>query len=557
MADERAKRHLDRWRSLKGSRGTWDQHWEDLARVMLPRRMGFASTQVPGDKRTDDLFDGTPMQEARGLANTLGAMLRPDGQEWFFLRTADDFDMGTDEAKDWLADTEERMRDAFADPRARFRQATGEADLDLVVFGTAVVFEGEGKTLNHLLFQSIHLKDACPYFDEQGNCAGLYRRRMLTAYQAMEFFGLEKLSAKVKEQIRQEKYEELAEYLHCVSPRQMGRPDALLSINQPYADLWIDVAEGSIVKEAGFVDFPFIVPRWDTSSGEEYGRSPGMIALPDANTLQAMGETLLIAGQRAADPPIMAPNDGAFHEINTIPGGLAYYDADTASRMGRIPIEPMVTGANMPLTLEMQESTRNQVRNAFLRNLFNLPQPGEATMTATEIVARQQQFVRETGPVFGRLETDYTAPIVERAFRIMLRAGAFLPIPEVLAGRKVRFEYESPIKRIREQAEAVAAQAWVADHVTIAAETQMPDVLDPINFDEYSAFTARANSLPHRLLNGRQAIEAKRQARAEQQEQAAQLEMAQAGAKAMKDAGTTPGIKESLEQAAGVPRKAA
>jgi hypothetical protein len=549
MADERAKQHIDRYRNKLANRGVYDQHFEDLARVHLPQRIGFTSTRVPGDKRTDDLFDGTPMQEARGLANTVGAMVRPDGQDWFFIRTVDDSDQTTDEARDWLADSQDRMRQAFADPKARFRQVTGEADLDLVVFGTAVIFVGEGKNLANLLLQSLHLKDANPDFDEDGNAIGMYRSRMLNVWQAASHFGLAKLSDRVKSLFREEKYNEKVEFLHCVHPRNYGRPDALLAINLPYEDVWIELAEATIVQERGFNEFPFIVPRWDTSSGEDFGRSPGMISLPDANTLQAMGETLLVAGQRAADPPLAVPADGSFNEINTIPGGLAFYDPDTAQKIGRNPFFPLETGANMPLTREMQQDTRNQVGGAFMRQLFNLPQPGDATMTATEVNARLQQFIREAGPVFGRLETDYTAPLVERAFKIMLRANAFLPIPDALAGKSVRFEYESPVKRIREKAEAVSAQAWVTDHVNIAKETMKMDVLDPINFDEYSAFTAEANGLPHKLVNGRQAVAAQRQQRQAAAGAAQKLQMAQQAAETAQTAGSVPGIKQLLENA--------
>jgi hypothetical protein len=361
MADERAKSHIERYQRLMGGRGAWSQHAEDLVRLMQPGRMGFTSATVPGDRRTDDLYDGTPMQAARGLANATGGLLRPQGQKWFFLRTSDDVDEAGDEGKAWLADTEERMRNAFDDPKSRFRQATGETDLDLAVIGTAVLYEGEGSKRNHLLFQSIHLKDACPYFDEDGRAAGLYRVRRLTLRQAMEKFGLAALSDASKEAIRNEKYEEETDFLHCVTPRAEGRANALLARNFPYTDLWIEMRDQRIVQDGGFREFPFIVPRWDTSSGEAYGRSPGMIALPDASTLQAMGETLLIAGQRAADPPLGAPADGAFHEINTVPGGLAYYDPDTAAKIGGNPFFPIESGARMPLTVEMQRDMRQQV----------------------------------------------------------------------------------------------------------------------------------------------------------------------------------------------------
>jgi len=79
VAIERVNRLFKRWETLKGDKSKWNSHWDDLARVQLPRRLGFASTTVEGERRTDDIFDGTPMQAARGLANAVGGMLRPGG----------------------------------------------------------------------------------------------------------------------------------------------------------------------------------------------------------------------------------------------------------------------------------------------------------------------------------------------------------------------------------------------------------------------------------------------------------------------------------------------
>ncbi len=525
-ASERAKKHIRLFRDRQSGRSVWNEHWDDLVRVMLPRRLGFASAPVSGERRTDDLYDGTPQQAARGLANAIGGMLRPEGQKFFFLKTGENEDEKTGEAKEWLADTEERMDDAFKNPKARFRQATGECDLDLVVLGTGCIFEGEGRELNHLLFQSVHLKDAFPGVDADGAVNSMYRQRTLTVQQAVDEFSLANVSEDVRKKYRDEKYGDKTDYLHCVVRRDGGREDALLARNYPYTDLWIDMTAQEEVRDGGFRDFPFIFPRWDTSSGEDYGRSPGMIALPDANTLQAMGETILVAGQRAADPPLAAPFDGFMTEYNTFPGGLVHYDIETAQTIGRIPVQPIESGTNLPITRDMQSDLRDQIFRAFLKNILNLPIEGPQ-MTATEVMQRKEEFLREIGPVFGRLETDYTAPLVERAFRVMFRAGVFAPVPPALLGRSVRFEYESPVKRIRQQIEARAAELWAGQQVELSVKTGRPEILDNVDFDELARFTHEAAALPGRILKGADKVAAIRQHRQEQQQQAAQVAAAQ------------------------------
>jgi len=550
MADDAVADIIKRWEALQGARGAWLGHWEDLARLHLPRRMGFTSSPVNGDRRTEDLYDGTPMQAARGLANAIGGMLRPPGMNGLKMKADDGGD--DDEAQAWLASSGDKVKEALETPKARFRQATGEADLDLVVFGTAVLFENESVRgpVSNLMFQSLHLKDVCVFYNDEGEPEGMFRTRDYTVRQAIARFGQDNLSQALRQKLTSNPIgtlDEKLKMLHVVIPRKDAKPGAVLARNLPFADYWIEVDAKHRVKVGGFHEFPFIVPRWDTSSGEDYGRSPGMIALPDAATLQAMGETMLVAGQRVADPPLMAPNDGSFSEANTFPGGISYYDVETAAVMGgKNPFFPLETGANLPITREMQMDVREQVFAAFYRNVLNLPVDGPE-MTATEVVQRKEEFIREIGPVFGRLETDYTAPMVNRAFSIMLRAGAFDPIPESLQGRSVRFEYESPVKRIRQQIEASAARMWVAEHIEAAVALQRPEIMDAVNFDNYSRFSAEASGIPNGIVNGADAVEAIRKQRAEAQQQAMEMQAAEQAANVAKttaDAASAAGLTE-------------
>lgn len=535
MAEERGKALVKRWRALKEVRAPHMAYCDDLARVMLPQRVGFTSQVEPGQRRTDEIFDGTGMQAARGLANATGGMLRPDGQQWVFIEAADEESKADDEAKEWLADSEDRLTQALDSPRARFRQALGEGDLDLVVFGMASVFTGETDSMDNLLFQTLHPKDATPFFNEEGAPEGMFRSRSLKVRQARDKFGVDNLSDAVKKKIEQDKLDDSVEFLHAVLPRKEAQKGASGARNMPFASLWMETESGKIARESGYREFPFAVPRWDTSSGDDTGMSPGMIALPDTNTLQAMEETILIAGQRAAAPPLLAPNDGTFDAANTFPDGITYYDADLAKTLGRIPVGPMDSGGSLPIVVQMQDNKRQQVFAAYLRNVLNLPVEGPQ-MTATEVMQRKEEFIREVGPVFGRLETDYTAPIIERAFLIMFRAGGFAPVPDSLAGKKIRFRYQSPVKKIRQQVEAAAARMWALELVEL--EQIRPGALDVLNIDEYARFQAEANNVPQRIIVSKDRVAEIRTQRLAQQQQAAEAAMLEgtvdAGTKIMK-----------------------
>ncbi|HYF53316.1 MAG TPA: hypothetical protein VEA41_03570, partial [Salinarimonas sp.] len=88
--DPRADALVKRFKAGQRDLGLYHNHCEDLARVFSPGRLGFTSQRQEGDRRSDDIYDGTGMQAARALANAIDDMLWPDGEQSFFLETLDD-----------------------------------------------------------------------------------------------------------------------------------------------------------------------------------------------------------------------------------------------------------------------------------------------------------------------------------------------------------------------------------------------------------------------------------------------------------------------------------
>ncbi len=135
-------------------------------------------------------------------------------------------------------------------------------------------------------------------------------------------------------------------------------------------------------------------------------------------------------------------------------------------------------------------------------------------------------MVREIGPLFGRLESDYTAPMVERAFNIMLRAGAFGDVPPILAGREVEFEYASPVRRTRQLIERQAAQMF-RNEVFELQNAGFSEARDHFNMDEYVRLQAVYGGAPLKVLNSPKVVQQLREQRAQIQAQEDQAIKAQ------------------------------
>ena len=243
----------------------------------------------------------------------------------------------------------------------------------------------------------------------------------------------------------------------------------------------------------------------------------------------------------------MAYVEGQSLQEKIVAGPLKLKEAiDVATQIVGNPFFHLISGANLPITRDMQRDTRDQIMGAFFKNILNLPVQGPQ-MTATEVMARKDEFIREVGPVFGRFETDYNQPMAERQFAVMLRAGGFAPIPEVLQGENIKFEFELPVTKIRKQIEAAAALQWVGEIIEISSA--FPPALDLPNIDALARFSADAKALPHDIVNGRDMVAQLRKAKAEalaKQQQAANIDQGLQGVDQMATIAEKAGKAEQL-----------
>ena len=529
---------LQRFDKLSSRRSTWEDHWQDLGELFLPRQATFTAERTPGDKRQWRQFDGVPMQAARGLAASLDGLLKPKSERWFSIRTDNEAVNEDDEAKEWFEFAEERMWNVIYRPRARFLQRTGAVDLSLVVFGTGILFVGDRLMDGMIDLRTFPLKTCYMLEGADGQIDTLFRRFKLTARQAAQQFGEDRIGKETRDLLKSAADTE-CDFMHVVMPREDRRFDGAPQLAMPFASFWIDVKSKHTMREGGFQEMPYIVPRWDVTDDEVYGRSPAMVALPDASTLMQQAKTLLRAGHNAVDPPMLFPNDGMSSPLRTWPGSRTPYDPSIlANTHGRSPVFPLENGAKIPLGREMQQDSRDSVQAAFFRNVLQLPTQGPQ-MTATEILERREEFIRVIGPTFGRLESDYTYPMVDRIFNILLRAGQFGTlddIPDILSDREIVFELTSPLTRAMKRVETAGLRQTQEDLAGLIEFD--PTILDNYDLDVIAREVPEANGVPTSWLRQKDTVTKLRKDRAQQQAEMARAAAAQQAGEALIDAGS-------------------
>jgi hypothetical protein len=506
-----AKNLLSRFDRLKSQRQNWESHWQEVADYMQPRKADVTKTRSKGDKRTELIFDSSPLQSVELLAASLHGMMTNPSTPWFSLKFKNDGMEGEDEAKEWLESTTEIMYSVFN--KSNFQQEIFELYHDLITFGTAAMFIEEDDE-DDLKFSTRHINEMYISENDKGRIDTVFRKFRISARAAIQKF--KTVSTNIAVIAKKDPYEEV-EILHAVYPRSDFNPVKQDKENMPFESVYLDADSGDELSVSGFKEFPFVVPRYLKASHEIYGRSPAMTALPDVKMLNEMSKVIIKSAQKQVDPPLLVPDDGFMLPVRTVPGGLNFYRAGTRDR-----IEPLNIGANNTLGLNMEEQRRNSIRNAFYVNQLMM-QDGPQ-MTATEVIQRNEEKMRLLGPVLGRLQSELLKPLIDRAFAILMRRNLFAQAPDFLSGQDIEIEYVSPLAKAQKSTELSSIMRAIE---IMGSLSNVAPVFDHINMDKLVRHLTSIVGVPQKILKPQSELDAERQAQAQQQEQMQQMQQVQ------------------------------
>jgi len=509
-----ATKLLDRLASLEVARESWEEHWQDVADYIVPRKADFTRTRSAGDKRMEKIYDGTAIHASELLSASIHGMLTSASTNWFNLCFTNDMLQAEDEAKEWLEGVEQVMYAQFH--RSNFQEQIHELYHDLITFGTGVLYvETDGE--NGFRFETRHISECFLAEDPEGRVDTVYRKYKMSVRSAQKLFG-EEASSRINKLMKQDPHEEI-EIVHVVMPRDDRDAEKISSENKPYASIYIDPEEKVIIKESGFDEFPYMCPRYLKASFERgYGRSPAMQALPDVKMLNKMSEVTIRSAEKQVDPPLMLPDDGFMLPIRTVPGGLNFYRSGTRDRL-----EPLQIGANNPLGLQMEDQRRQAINSAFYVDQLTMG-VGGPMMTATEVVARTEEKMRLLGPVLGRLQAELLQPLINRCYNILTRQEKFAPPPPMLSGQDIDIEYVSPLAKAQRQTD-VQATLQMLQIVQPVAQID-PKIIDHLDADGLIKHLLKSLSIPASVTRSDDQVQAIRNQKAEEKEVQAQQQQA-------------------------------
>ncbi len=519
--------------------------WQEIASNFYPERAYFTTKRTLGMEFAVDLMTSYPILARRDLGNTLGTMLRPTAKEWFHIRTEKEV-QGDIEGRRWLEWAETVQRRAMYDRSTQFVRASKEGDHDFAAFGQCCISVELNRHGNALLYRCWHLRDLAWAENEEGKIGQVYRKWKPTVRDLVRLFG-DKVDEKVKKASEKDPFEEV-DCMHMVVESDMFDG----SFKEPYVSIYYDIANETVLEAVGLYHPIYVIPRWQTVSGSQYAYSPATVAaLPDARLIQAMTSTLLEAGEKLTNPPMIGVEDAIRSDISIYAGGFTSIDADYDERTGEA-LRPMkLDVGGMPIGIDMARDCRAMIAEAFYLNKFTMPQRA-AEMTAFEVGQRVQEYIRQALPIFEPMEMEYNGAVCEATFDLLQRGGAFgspYNMPKSLRDQTVQFRFESPL---HDAIEAEYSQKFLQGKALLADAAALdPTVIDIMDVKVAVRDALLGAGLPATWQRSDQEmadIAAKRQQAQNIQQTLATLQQGAGVAKTLGDASQSLGLNPAIQE---------
>ncbi|MDR0967683.1 MAG: head-tail connector protein [Rickettsiales bacterium] len=403
------KNLLQLYKKALDARAVWESRWDACQKFTLPT----------ADDDCANLFDSTAGDAAENLAASMYSLLTPPESAWINLEPENPL-LPADTAA--LATLALRAHLNNSD----FYTAIHQCYLDLVVLGTACLFMSE----NPIGADSAFSFTAIPMRDIAITNGAIFHTSVMPAIEIMEKYPIWTPPANIRASLKDNPFTPL----HLVQS---------LIGNDFVA--WIDCGgdiENNIVANGIFETNPYIIFRWSVASGEMYGRSPVLRALPDIKTANKVVELVLKNATISVSGIWQADDDGVINlsNINLTPGAII------PKAVGSSGLTPLKSGADFDVSQIVLSDLRTRILHTLMADRLQMISDKE--MTATEILARNADMMRVLGATYGRLMNEFIRPLCERGLNILSRRGL---IENVSLHGDITLRYVAPIAKINEE----------------------------------------------------------------------------------------------------------
>ena len=475
----------NRVKELINKREQYMTRWKEIRKYQLPfigQFDGEDNETNAATRKDTHIYHGVAWESNQIFAAGLMSGLTPPNRKWFRLafnrpELMDNSDMGNilDRRMEIINDVLERSNFYTAIHSCYLELAFGQAPLGIFP-----------DTKNGVHFVPYPVGSYAMEAGPDGTIEIFCQKYRMSARQLVDKFGAENVPFNIRQELEGGGAGLRANHtvVWYVEPNSAASKLQLGGEYLPYLSVYY--VEGSEEDEflyiGGFYEFPAPVARYLITGNESYGKGPGWFAEGDSKSLQVMEKDRLVAVELGVKPPVQAPASAAMKGINMIPGGKTFTPGG----------EKIETLFNVGTNLQHLESAiaeqADRIKRIYNANLFMmLDQLNDKTMTAREVLERNQEKMAILGPVVQRMQFEFLGRIIERVYNILDRAKAF-PMPEdpqlamELANEEIKIEYISPLAQAQKMSGLVNIEQAV-QFAGVLAQFD-PTILNKMNWPE-------------------------------------------------------------------------
>ena len=249
-----------------------------------------------------------------------------------------------------------------------------------------------------------------------------------------------------------------------------------------------------------------ILFRWHLTPGEVYGRGPILQVMSDIRTLNKVKELTL---QNAAIQMVglyTGINDGIFNPntVKVVPGAIIPVGQNGNQNPS---LQALPRAGDLGLGSFIIEDMQTNVRKAlFVEPLGDISDP---VRSATEIMIRNQEMLKQAGAALGRLKTELIEPLVSACVEILGVRGVIAPI--VLDGKETTLKQTSPLAAAEDQEDFQNSQVWFNSVMQLGQLLGPAAVLGTVKIEDLPGYWASKLGVPEDLIRSkaeRDALEA-------------------------------------------------
>jgi len=471
-------------RRIKQAESNWEL-WRSLHQEAMdfaaPNRETF-NEYSPGMRKNRHIYDSTAIIGAQQFSNRIQGSMMPAWSQWMEFVAGDEID--EKEAVEANQLLEQITKKFFAIlNHSNFYTELAPSLIDLSIGTGAILIEENefGKT-DPIRFTNVPLAELYPEKPAAGAIDSVWRKQQMKPEHIKRVWPQAKLTPKLEEMAQKPDAKEITIWNgQCYNPE-----------TSMYDHKVVYLAENEILFEQSFKTKRLIVFRWHVTPGEVFGRGPVIQMLPDIRTANIIREYMLRNAAIQMSGIYTGVSDGIFnpHTVRIAPGSII----PVASNSNQNPsLTPLTPSGNIGLGDAMLEQTQTIIRKA----LFADPM-GELTdpvRSATEMMIRQQEMLKDAGASFGRLKTELIEPLTAAVMDILSGLGQ---VPELkIDGKEVTIRQQSPLAKSEALEDFQNIQVWKGD---LASFMPPEAIMGSVKIEDYPKITAEKLGVPPELI---------------------------------------------------------